>query len=68
MTIRVGLGRSKTGKILDSGTQWYNYDTKVGIDERQHAIQFARETGRDIYVSVPNKAYRKVTIEQLMKL
>ena len=70
MTIRVGLGRSDTGKILDYRTQWYNYDIKKGIDERPQAIQFASETGRllEIFVSANSKAYRKVTEEQLMKL
>lgn len=70
MTIRVGLGRSKSGKILDHGTKWYNYDEKNDIDERSHAIQFASDTGRlfDIYVSSNNKAYRKVTPEQLMNM
>ena len=29
MTIRVGLGRSDTGKTLDYGAQWYNYDTRT---------------------------------------
>lgn len=68
ITIKVGEGRSSSGKILDGGTQWYTYNSKENIDERYDAIEYALKTNRNIYISNCNKAYRKVTSEQLMKL
>ena len=68
MTIRVGEGQTPSGKILDRGTQAYVYIKQKGIDERLHAIQYARKTNRNIYVSSSKRAYRLITAEQLMKL
>ena len=68
MTIRVGEGQTPSGKILDTGTQSYVYIKQKGIDERLHAIQYARKTNRNIYVSSGKRAYRLITTEQLMKL
>ena len=68
MTIRVGEGQTPSGKILDGGTQAYVYIKRKGIDERLHAIQYAKETNRNIYVSSGKRAYRLITAEQLMKL
>lgn len=68
MTIRVREGQTPSGKILDRGTQSYVYIKQKGIDERLHAIQYARKTNRNIYVSPGKRAYRLITTEQLMKL
>jgi len=61
MIIRIGGGH-------DKGTHWYNYIEAQGIDEREHAIKYAIETGKDIYVSISKKPYQKMTIEQLRRL
>lgn len=68
MIIRVGEGQTPSGKIIDRGTHWYNYNKKEGIDEREDAIKYSIETIRDIYVSVSNKAYQRMTIERLRRL
>ena len=68
ITIKVGEGRSPSGKILGHNTQWYTYNKIKSIDERKEAIEYAMSTNRDIYISENKKSYRKVTPEQLMKL
>jgi len=67
-TIRVGLGKSLSGKTLDYGTQWYLYDVRKGIDERMAAIKFAEETKREIFVSDNKSGYFEVSKERLMRL
>ena len=76
MTIRVGEGQTPSGKILDRGTKWFNYSkrkSKYVVDEdlqdrREAAIEYALATNRNIYVSIGNRAYFKVTPEQLMNM
>jgi len=61
MVFRVGLGRSKSGKILDGGTQWFA-NTKESID---NAIAYATSTKRDVFLSRNGSAYRKIKISDL---
>lgn len=61
IVIRVGLGRSKSGKILDGGTKWFA-NTHSSIEE---AIAYARETYRDVFLSKNGAAYRKIKISDL---
>ena len=61
IVIRVGLGRSKSGKILDGGTKWFaNTDSSI-----KEAIAYARETHRDVFLSRNGAAYRKIKISDL---
>lgn len=61
IVIRVGLGRSKSGKILDDGTKWFaNTDSSI-----KEAIAYARETYRDVFLSRNGSAYRKIKISDL---
>ena len=61
IVIRVGLGRSKSGKILDGGTKWFaNTDSSI-----KEAIAYARETLRDVFLSKNGAAYRKIKISDL---
>ena len=61
MVIRVGLGRSKSGKILDGGTQWFaNTDSSI-----KEAIAYAKKTNRDVFLSRSGSAYRKIKISDL---
>ncbi len=68
ITIKVGEGRSPSGKILDRNTCWYGYDKSINYDERLDAIEYAKSTNRNIYISRNNKSYEKITAEQLMYL
>ena len=44
LTIRVGLGRSSSGKILDKDTQWFT--------DKNKAINYFVSTNKPIFVSV----------------
>lgn len=76
MIIRVGEGQTPSGKILDRGTKWFNYSKRKSKyivreewkDMRNEAIEYALSTNRNIYVSIGNRAYFKVTSEQLMNM
>lgn len=66
--VKVGAGRSRTGKILDRETCFYLIDTKNNIDEREHALEYHHQTGKYMYISVNGKAYTRITEEELRKL
>lgn len=61
IVIRVGLGRSESGKILDGGTQWFaNTDSSI-----KEAIAYATSTKRDVFLSKNGAAYKKIKISDL---
>ena len=62
IVIRIGEGQSPSGKILDRGTHWYN------LTSYKEAIKDAQDRHRNIYVSINNKKYQKITLEQLVEL
>ena len=62
IVIRVGEGQSKSGKILDRGTHWYN------LVHKEEAIQYALETNRNIYISKNNQKYQQYSIDKFKKL
>lgn len=61
-TIRIGDGRSKYGKILDRNTKWYT------LEQKDHAIKCAIETGKKIYISEKGSAYKEITLNELKSL
>lgn len=60
VTIRVGLGRSSSGKILDRDTRWF-------IDKKE-AIDYWTMTNKPIFISVGGKKYQEIKIDQLIAL
>lgn len=72
MIIRVGTGHNMAWKDC----HYFQYQKRKstyrpnGVDERENAIKDAIERNKEnhIYVSIGNKAYFKVTIEQLRKM
>ena len=61
--IKVGLGQSPSGKILDWATQYYS-----DYDEIKDAIEYARKTGKPMFISFNKRKYRPITEEKLLKL
>ena len=61
LTIRIGLGRSSTGAILDRETTWFRFE------EKDHAIEQAIKTKKPIFIS-SKFGYRQITLEQLHNL
>lgn len=60
--IRIGDGRTSTGKILDPDTRWFAFD------EKDYAIKEAISTGKRIYISKNKGAYKLITIAELIDL
>ena len=60
--IRIGDGRSASGKILDKETTWFR------LEEKEDAIVEAMKTNKRIYVSRNGKRYKEITLEQLKAL
>ena len=66
ITIKVGLGQTKSGKILDRDTHFYSIT--ANHCEKQAALDYHDETHKPIFISVSGKAYRKITRNQLIEL
>ena len=60
--IRVGEGQTKSGKILDSDTRWFE------LKDAEEAIRYAQDTNKELYVSINKQGYRKINIEMLLRL
>ena len=62
IVIRIGEGQSPSGKILDRNTHWYN------LSSYKEAIQDAEDRHRNIYISINNQKYQKITSQKLIKI
>lgn len=60
--IRIGDGRTPSGKILDRDTHYYM------LSEKEDAIKDAIESGKKIYISKHNKKYEELSINELKAL
>lgn len=61
VVIKIGLGRSKSGKILDKDTKWFTSD-------KLSAIEYHRKTRKPIFIKVGSSAYKEITLEQLVTM
>ena len=66
IVIRVGLGQTPSGKILDGATQ--SYIITATRCEKEHALEYHDQTKKPIFISVSGKKYQKITREQLVNL
>jgi hypothetical protein len=66
IVIRIGLGQTPSGKILDGATQ--SYIITATRCEKEHALEYHDQTKKPIFVKVNGKAYHKITREQLINL
>jgi len=68
-TIKVGLGQSPSGKILDHDTHWYHfYSSDAAIDQMKkisHALHDATERKTKTFYSHYNRKYVEVSREWL---
>lgn len=65
-TIKVGLGQSKSGKILDRNTKYAHFytsheDEKEQIRKLLVARNWHDESGKPMFYSHNNRAYREIT-------
>lgn len=67
-TIKVGLGQSPSGKILDRNTQYVHFymsheDAKEQVRKLRVALQWHRETGKEMFYSHNSRGYMEITKE-----
>ena len=65
-TIKVGLGQSKSGKVLDANTQYIHLyasheDAQEQVRKLQTVLQWHRETGKEMFYSHNSRGYQKIT-------
>ena len=64
-TIKVGLGQSPSGKILESAQFVHFYtkheDAKEQVRKLRVALQWHRETGKKMFYSHNSRGYQKIT-------
>ena len=65
-TIKVGLGQSKSGKVLDANTQYMHLyasheDAQEQVRKLQTVLQWYRETGKEMFYSHNSRGYQKIT-------
>ena len=63
--VRIGQGRSKSGKILDRNTVWFNIDSKEAWERCIHEWSLKK---KPVYLSKNGRAYREITGVQLLAL
>ena len=68
IVIRIGLGQTKSGKILDRETTAFVINKRTGQNEKQHAIEQHLMTNKPIFISKNGRKYEEITLEQLKNL
>jgi hypothetical protein len=66
--VRIGQGRSKSGKILDRNTVWFNIDSKEAWERCIHEWSLKKNSGKPVYLSKNGRAYREISGVQLLRL
>ena len=64
--LRIGLGRSKSGKILDKSTTWHNINTLEQWSLAVNECSLKRNSGKKLFLSRNGKAYKEITLTQLL--
>ena len=68
-TIKVGLGQTPSGKILDYGTHWYHFNSSdAAIDQMKkmsRVLHDAIERKRKTFYSQNNRKYVEVSLKWL---
>ncbi len=60
---KLGLGRSKTGKILDRDTKWF--ETEQGV--LKHVSEHPEDASKPLFISINGGAYEKYSLEECSK-
>lgn len=59
--IRIGLGRSLSGKILDKETKWF-------ISKDESLNYYKSYTDKHIFISINKTKYKEITYKDLVNL
>lgn len=68
IVIRIGLGQTASGKILDRKTTAFVINRKTSQDEKTHAIEQHLKTKKPIFISRNGRKYQEITLTQLRNL
>ena len=68
IVIRIGLGQTKSGKILDRDTTAFVINKRTGQNEKDHAIAQHLKTKKPIFISRNGRKYQEITLAQLREL
>ena len=65
-SIKVGLGQSKSGKVLEANTQYMHLyasheDVQEQVRKLQTVLQWYRETDKEMFYSHNSRGYQKIT-------
>ena len=66
--LRIGLGRSKSGKILDKDTKWLNLNTKEEWRKAVNEWSYKRNSGKPIFISKNGRAYKEIKPTQVLEM
>ena len=68
LVVRIGLGRSKTGKILDQDTEWHNIQDYDSWKKCVNEWADKKHSGKPLFLSRNGRAYKPLSGEQLLAL
>jgi hypothetical protein len=66
--IRIGRGRSKSGKILDGSTTWFNLKTIEDWERCVREWSLKKNSGKPIFMSCNGRAYKEISGTKLLQL
>lgn len=66
--VRIGEGRSKSGKILDRNTKWFTISDKEAWEKCVHEWSLKENSGKPLFISHNGRAYKKISGVDLIKL
>lgn len=66
--IRIGLGRSKSGKILDRNTTWFSLKTIEDWERCVTEWSLKKNSGKPIFMSRSGRAYKEISGTKLLQL
>jgi hypothetical protein len=64
--LRIGLGRSISGKILERTTTWHNINTLEQWSLAVNECSLKRNSGKKLFLSKNGKPYQEITLTQLL--
>jgi len=65
VVIRIGEGRSKSGKIIDRNAKWFNIKNAKNVAD---AMAEHVKTKKPIYVSYNGRRYRQIDVTKLAEI
>ena len=66
--VRIGEGRSKSGKILDRNTKWFTISDKEAWERCVHEWSSKENSAKPLFISRNGSAYKKISGVDLIKL